>query len=75
MSNNLIISEDENTVTHEAQVFQFNEIPNPDDEDFNECGQCDAYNLCCQLQTTVKSEFPFPCVERKDGRIGNFKAV
>ena len=68
---NIIISEDKNTVTIGSDVHNFNGGPD------HNCDVCTLFEKCCKLQETVASEFPFPCVavERFDGQYGNFLNV
>jgi len=68
----IIISTDKNTVTVGTEVHKFNS-GSPDDN----CDVCTLFKKCCELQETVASEFPFPCVatERIDNQYGNFQTV
>ena len=68
------ISPDQNILTVDESKFNFNPIERGSDEEEDSCSNCSAFELCCQLQTTVESEFPFPCFDRDDGDIGNFLA-
>lgn len=71
----IIISEDQNTVTADEKKFIFNKLVT-EDVNYNICGLCAAFWLCCELQKSTKPEttFPLPCVERKDGDEGNFQS-
>ena len=66
---NIIISPDKNTVTIGTDIHKFNT------GDSDNCDVCTLFKKCCQLQETVESEFPFPCVatERNDDQYGNFQ--
>lgn len=72
---NITISEDQKTVIVGKEKFIFNIIDGKD-ENYNICGHCAAFTLCCKLQksTNPETNFPFPCVERKDGDEGNFQS-
>ena len=71
----VIISEDQNTVIDGEKKFIFNKLVT-EDVKYNICGHCAAFTLCCKLQksTNPETNFPFPCVERKDGDEGNFQS-
>lgn len=68
------ISDDQNILTVDDQQFKFNAIDNAIEDEFYSCSKCNAFKLCCELQNTVESEFPFPCFDRSDGKTGNFLA-
>jgi len=69
---NIEISTDKNTVTIGTDIHKFNSQIK-----IEVCDVCSLYHQCVELQETVESEFPFPCVdiERNDGQQGNFKLV
>lgn len=68
------ISDDQNILTVDDQQFNFNPIERDTEESEDSCSKCNAFKLCCELQNTVESEFPFPCFDRSDGKTGNFLA-
>ena len=68
------ISPDQNTLTVDDKQFKFNKIRRGSASEDTACNQCDAFKLCCELEDTVESSFPFPCVDRSDGKAGNFLA-
>lgn len=71
---NVTISPDQNTLTVDENVFNFNPVVRDSEAEENACTNCDAFKLCCQLEATVASSFPFPCFDRGDGETGNFLA-
>lgn len=68
------ISDDQNILTVNDQQFNFNPIDSAIETEYHLCSKCDAFKPCCELQSTVESEFPFPCFDRLDCKVGNFLA-
>jgi len=75
---NITVSDDQNTITVKGITFAFNPIVGKNEE-FNHCAKanCEAFDLCCELEDTVESTFPFPCLpeNRKDGKNGNLRRL
>jgi len=70
---NITVSDDQNTITVKGITFVFNPIV---EEDYH-CAHCEAFDLCCELEDTVESTFPFPCLpqNREDGKNGNLRRL
>ncbi len=71
---NVTISPDQNTLIVDEQQFKFNPLDRDPEGEDQTCSNCAAFKLCCQLESTVDSSFPFPCFDRADGESGNFLA-
>jgi len=69
----ITVSKDQNTITVKEKIFVFNPIA----EDDYHCANCDAFSICCELEDTVESSFPFPCLpqNREDGKNGNLRQL